>query len=131
MKKYYIILGILQAITALGAIPAGYGYLTDTTGAAMGASPELLANSPLDSFLLPGLFLLFINGIAHLVAAFLSFFRSRYAGHAGLALGVTLTLWIIIQVWWISLSSILQPLFLLVGLVNTWLGWKILRSRPI
>lgn len=128
MKKYYLILGILQAFTAIGAIPAGYGYLNDTTGASMGASPELLANSPLDSFLLPGLFLLVINGFAHLAAAFLSFYRSRYAGHAGLVLGITLTLWIVIQVWWISLLSVLQPLFLVVGLMNTWLGWKIIRS---
>ena len=36
MKKYYIILGILQLFTALGAIPAGYGYLSDTSGEGMG-----------------------------------------------------------------------------------------------
>lgn len=137
MKKVYFILGTLQAITAIGAIPAGIGYLSDTTGNGMGASPELLANSPLDSFLLPGLFLLIVNGFANLTAAFLSFFRSRYAGYAGLLLGVALVLWIAIQVWWISLSSVLQPVFFIIGLVNTWLGWKIVKvsraqlsSRP-
>lgn len=128
MKKFYFILGSLQAFTGIGAIPAGYGMLKDTTGTGLGMSPELLANSPLDSFLFPGLFLLLINGISNLVAAVLSFTRNRYAGHAGFVLGITLTLWIIIQVWWISLSSLLQPLFLVVGLVNTWLGWKIIRS---
>ncbi|HLN20556.1 MAG TPA: hypothetical protein VK213_05665 [Bacteroidales bacterium] len=128
MKIYYFILGTLQAITAIGAIPAGYGYLKDTSGAAMGASPELLSKSPLHSFLLPGLFLLFINGFAHLAASWLSFSRNRYAGQTGIILGVILTLWIIIQVWWISLSSFLQPLFLLVGLVNTFLGWKIRKA---
>lgn len=131
MKKYYFILGSLQAFTAIGAIPAGYSMLKDTTGISIGMSPEILARSPLDSFLLPGLFLLFINGFANLVAAILSFSRNRYAGHAGLFLGIVLTLWIIIQVWWISLSSILQPLFLIIGLVNTWLGWKIIRSAII
>ncbi|MCU0459668.1 MAG: hypothetical protein MUE37_11350 [Bacteroidales bacterium] len=128
MKKYYLILGSLQAVTAIGAIPAGIGYLSDTTGRVMGASPELLANSPLDSFLLPGLFLLIVNGLANLGAAIFSFFRNRYAGHAGLILGVTLALWIVIQIWWISLSSVLQPLFFLIGIVNTWLGWKIFRA---
>jgi hypothetical protein len=31
MKKYFTILGSLQAFTALGAIPAGIGYLLDLT----------------------------------------------------------------------------------------------------
>ncbi|MEZ4997265.1 MAG: hypothetical protein R2758_07340 [Bacteroidales bacterium] len=128
MKKYYFILGILQAFTGIGAIPAGWGMLSDTTGAGLGMSADLLANSPLDSFLLPGLFLLIVNGFANIAAAFLSFFRSRYAGHAGMFLGVALILWIVIQVWWISLSSVLQPLFFVVGVINTWLGWKIIRT---
>lgn len=128
MRKYYFILGALQAFTAIGAIPAGYGMLKDTTGTGLGMSPELLANSPLNSFLLPGLYLFFINGFANLIAAVLSLFRIRYAGYAGLLLGIALTLWIIIQVWWISLSSFLQPLFFIIGLINTWLGWKIIRS---
>lgn len=127
MKKYFYILGSLQAFTAIGAIPAGIGYLMDTTGKGMGASPELLANSPLDSFLLPGLFLVLVNGISNIAGAWLSFRRNRYAGHAGLLLGTALALWIIIQVAWISLSSVLQPLFLVVGLVNMFLGWKIMK----
>ena len=128
MKKFYFTLGSLQAVTAIGAIPAGIGYLMDTSGAGMGASPELLANSPLDSFLLPGLFLLLVNGIANGAGAFLSFTRNKYAGHTGLILGLVLSLWIIIQVAWISLISPLQPIFLVIGLINTFLGWRIIRS---
>ena len=86
MRKLYYILGSLQAFTAIGAIPAGIGYLMDTSGQGMGASTELLANSPLNSFLLPGLFLLLMNGLAHLVGAYLSFTRNRYTGHTGLIL---------------------------------------------
>ena len=128
MKKLYYILGSLQALTAIGAIPAGIGYLMDTSGKGMGALPELLADSPLNSFLLPGLFLLLINGLANLAGAYLSFTRNSYAGHTGLILGILLSLWIIIQVAWISLSSILQPLFLIIGLINTFISWKILKT---
>jgi len=128
MKKLYYILGSLQVFTAIGAIPAGIGYLMDTSGKVMGASTELLAGSPLKSFLLPGLFLVLINGLANLAGAYLSFTRNKYAGYIGLILGILLTLWIIIQVAWISLISFLQPLFLVIGLVNTYLGWKIIRT---
>lgn len=128
MKKLYYVLGTLQAVTAIGAIPAGIGYLMDTSGQILGASVELLANSPLKSFLLPGLFLLLINGLAHVAGSFLSFSRHRYAGNAGLILGVLLTLWIIIQIAWISLTSFLQPLFLVIGLVNTFISLKISKA---
>lgn len=131
MKRFYYILGSLQAFTAIGAIPAGLGLLMDTTGQGVGMSTKLLENSPLDSFLLPGLFLLLVNGLAHLAGAWLSFTRSRYAGYTGLVLGVILSLWIIIQVAWVSLSSVLQPLFLLIGLINTWLAWRIMKTGQI
>jgi len=129
MKKFYYALGALQAFTAVGAIPAGYGMLIDTTGAGLGMSLEILANSPIDSFLLPGLFLLIVNGFANLAAAVLSFTRKRYAGHAGLLLGLAMILWIVIQVWWISLSSVLQPVFFVIGIINTLLGWRIIRAQ--
>jgi len=128
MKKLYFILGTLQVLTAIGAIPAGIGYLMDTSGQGMGTSPELLANSPLKSFLLPGLFLLLVNGLAHIGGSILSFSRHRYAGYAGLILGILLTLWIIIQVAWISLTSFLQPVFLLLGLINTFISLKIIKA---
>lgn len=131
MKKLFYILGSLQSITAFGAIPAGIGYLMDTTGKGMGTSTELLADSPLNSFLLPGLFLLLINGFANLAGAYLSFTRHRYAGYAGLILGILLSLWIVIQVAWISLSSVLQPVFLIIGLINTLLSWKILKVAGV
>jgi hypothetical protein len=129
MKKYFIILGSLEAFTALGAIPAGLGYLLDTTGKGMGATTDLLANSPLNSYLLPGLFLLFVNGIANTVGAYLSFTRKNLAGPVGLALGFLLSLWIIIQITWITMSSFLQPLFLIIGTADIFLGWKILKYR--
>ena len=131
MKKYYIILGALQAFTALGAIPAGLGYLLDTSGKGMGVTTEMLSESPLNSFLLPGLFLLIVNGFANALGAYLSFIRNKIAGHMGLILGILLTLWIIIQVAWITMSSFLQPLFLVVGLTNIFLSWRILKNKSM
>ncbi len=117
------ILGILQVFIAIGAIPAGIGYLLDTSGAKMGVTPELLKDSPLDSFLLPGLFLVFVNGLATAAAAVLSFRKNRYAGAAGLLLGIILCLWIIIQVAWIGMISFMQPMFLAIGILEAVLGY--------
>lgn len=129
MKNCYIILGFLLAFTGIGAIPAGLGFLVDTSGAKMGNSIALLANSPLKSFLLPGLFLLFINGIGNLFGSYVVFKRKQFAGIIGFILGVILVLWISIQVYWITLSSFMQPLFFLIGLVETGLGWFIMRKE--
>jgi hypothetical protein len=129
MKRYYFALGSLQLITALGAIPAGLGYLSDVSGRGMGVTTELLANSPLKSFLLPGLFLLFVNGIGHAAGAWCSFRMLNAAGMSGIVLGTLLSLWIIIQVYWIGYGSMLQPLFLVIGLTDTYLGWIILKKN--
>lgn len=128
MRKFYYILGSLQAFTAIGAIPAGIGYLMDISGKGMGTSTELLANSPLNSFLLPGLFLLLINGLANLAGSYLSFTRKEYAGYVGFIMGILLSLWIIIQVAWISFMSFLQPLFLIIGIIITFISWKIMKT---
>jgi len=125
MKKYFIVLGCLQALTALGTIPAGLGYLIDTTGAKMGASADMLANSPFTSFLIPALFLVIVHGFGNIVLAVLSFRKQAIAGTSGLAMGIVLCLWIVIQVYWIGLTSFLQPMFLIIGLMEATIGWMI------
>ena len=126
MKKYYLILGCLQVFIAIGAIPAGLGYLSDTSGSSMGTSLDLLKNSPFTSFLIPALFLLLVNGIGNGFGAVFSFRKKPIAGKAGFVLGVILCLWILIQVYWIGLSSFMQPLFLIIGIIETVLGLVII-----
>jgi hypothetical protein len=133
MKKYYIILFCVQVMVALGAIPAGWAYLSDPSGTSMGVTVDLLANSPLKNFLIPGLFLLIVHGLGNLAGAVLSIMGKKAAGIAGLGLGIILCFWIIIQVWWITLSSFMQPLFFVIGLFEALLGWTIIaknRTNP-
>lgn len=131
MKKFHNILGMIQAFTAIGAIPAAYGFLSDISGAGMGTNTELLAKSPFDSFLIPGLFLLIVNGFGNAIGAFLSFRMKALAGMTGIVLGIILCFWIIIQVYWIGLGSLLQPFFLIVGIAEAWLGWYILKHSLV
>jgi hypothetical protein len=128
MKKYYIILFCLQVLVALGAIPAGWAYISDPSGSSMGVSTDMLAHSPLKDFLIPGLFLFIVNGLGNVTGAVLSLTGKPLAGKAGLVLGIILCLWIVVQVWWITLSSFMQPLFFGIGLFEILLAWTIIRK---
>lgn len=88
--------GCIQIFIAIGAIPAGLGNLSDTTGVGLGVSVELLKSSPLTSFLIPALFLLIVHGFGNLLSAILSFRQKRLAGKTGLVLLLILCFWIII-----------------------------------
>ena len=127
-KKLYIALGIIQLITAIGAIPAGIMFIAEPSGKLIGMTTEMLTGSPFDSFFLPGLFLLVVNGIGNLTGSFLSFLKSNIAGQSGILLGIMLSAWIVVQVFSIGLTSWMQPVFFGVGIAEILLGIAIYRN---
>lgn len=127
MKSWFVLLGCITAFTAVGAVPAGLMFLLDTSGASMGQNVGALAHSPFHSFLVPGLFLLIVNGLGQGMASVFSFLRNSRSGVMGLVLGSVLCLWIILQVYWIGFGSWLQAFFLFVGIAEIFLGWKIMQ----
>lgn len=129
MKKYFIILGVIQLITSTGAIPAGLLFVLDPSGTSMGNSTEMLADSPFSTFLIPGLSLLIVNGFGSIFGALLSFRQKELAGAAGVVLGVILCFWILVQIKIIGLSSFLQPVFFIVGLTEIILGYTITNRK--
>ena len=64
MKWKYNLLGLLQLVVALGAIPAGLALIIYPDGSAVGMSTTLLSQAPFQDFLIPGLFLLIGNGLS-------------------------------------------------------------------
>jgi hypothetical protein len=121
-------LGALQIIIAVGAIAAGFGLITDPSGANLGFSVDLLADSPFDDYLIPGLALFVINGLGSLIGAFFTFRQRVPAGAIAMSLGAFLVAWIILQVYWIGLSSWLQPGIFFAGALEFLLGW-LLRNQ--
>jgi hypothetical protein len=97
----------------------------------MGVSTEMLANSPLSDFLIPGLCLLILHGLGNLLSSIFSFAKKRLAGYLGIFFGSALVIWIIIQVAWISLSSFMQPLFFAIGAAELILGLMIYRHQQL
>lgn len=115
MIRAYLILGIIQLLVAIGAIPAGYLLIANPDGSGLGMTPEILSGSPFKNFLIPGLFLFIVNGLFSLTSSILTFFKFRYAWFTGIFLGSALAIWVIVQVYSIGLTHFLQPAYFIIG----------------
>jgi hypothetical protein len=111
-------LGILQLLIGLGAVAGGVGLISGGLKFPL----EWLSRSPFTTYLIPGIVLLAVNGIGSLVGGIASFRRYRYAGEIAVALGVFLTLWIVIQVYWVGGIHWLHILYFVLGVVEFLLG---------
>ena len=125
MLKNRIILGVLEMIVALSAIPAGTSMIISPDGSGMGLNLAWLDSSPFESYLIPGIFLLFFNGILQLTGAWLTFRKSTVAGNFGMALGMILIFWLLVQIYYLELTHILQVVFFIIGLFEVYLGRKL------
>ena len=126
----YIGLGSLQAFIGLGAVAGGYGMVSDPSGNTLGLPMSFLEGSPFPNFLIPGLFLLLVNGIGSLIGAGLSFARRRYAQEMAMVLGGILCLWIVIQVIIIRSFHWMHVLYFILGIVELGIGLYI-RQRKL
>ena len=104
--------GLIAALAflALGGFYGGIAMLSDPSGAALGMD-TVLPLLPVADYTLPGVFLVLVMGVAPLLAAFGLLVRPRWArtdaverlsGHslawtAALALGLVLTVWLVVQ----------------------------------
>lgn len=122
--------GALLAIIGLGAVGCGMMLMLQPDGESIGLSLDLLENTPFENFLIPGIVLFAINGVASLVGAFLSFKNHRYAGFATMILGVAMIIWITAEVYWIGGESFLQPTMFTVGLAELILGFYQQTQHP-
>ncbi len=79
----------------------------------------MLDGSPFHNFLVPGIILLFVNGVGQLAAGYLTFRRHVLAGYAGGAFGLGLIIWIFVQVSMIGGGHILQYGYFFLGIAET------------
>lgn len=130
-RKVYIGLGILQAFIGLGALGGGFMLVRDPSGSALGVPLSFLEGSPFPDFLVPGIFLLLVNGVGSLIGAGFSFTRRRYAQEIAIFLGAILVAWIVIQVILIRSFSWMHVLYFILGVVELGIGLYIRRRRFI
>ena len=127
--KVYTGLGALQAFIGLGALGGGFMLMRDPSGSALGLPTSLLEGSPFPDFLIPGMFLLAVNGVGSLIGAGFSFTRRRYAQELAIVLGAILVAWIVIQVIIISSFHWLHVLYFILGVVELGIGLYIRHRR--
>ena len=127
VKRTETLLGFILTLVAVGAIPAGLAMILKPDGSIMHLPIDILKGSPFKDFLIPGLFLLGINGLAGLAGAVLCFMHSRFSAISGLILGLGLVVWIIVQLLTTGLISWMQPAYFAIGLVEIVLGLLIMR----
>lgn len=120
-KRLTIWLGILQVFIGIGAILAGISMIANPCGSDLGMTVEMLIKSPFNDFLIPGIFLLGVNGIGSLLGALASFLRKSVAGKIAMGLGIFLILWIIVQVYWLGLHW-LHILYFILGITESAMG---------
>ena len=128
-RKVYAGLGSLQAFIGLGALAGGFMLVRDPSGSALGVPLSFLEGSPFPDFLIPGIFLLVVNGIGSMIGAGLSFTRRQYAQEIAMILGSILVAWIVIQVGILRSFSWMHMLYFILGIVELGMGLYIRRNR--
>lgn len=129
-KLFRIIFIALLIFTGVTAIGGGIVLITDPTGQKMQFPDEAhmaIQNSIFRSFLVPGLCLALLIGIAAIVTAFLAIKRSKFYPLGLIYEGTALLIWLSIQLITIKMTSPLQfvygtlgSIFIIGGVAIKW-----------
>ena len=125
-KTLLVILLVFLSLSGL----FGIIFLIDPSGELVEMPLSHLDKLPIDTFFLPGLFLLIVYGIGSLIIAYGLFRKLFWAPVAGILLGLVLIGWVIGQIILWGAPAMLQYIYLSVGAVIFVLS-LILRKRGI
>ena len=116
-RPWYVWFAIaLEVATGLLAIPVGIMFITDPTGTSMQLPPGWIEATPFGTYLVPGLYLVAVNGVGMLVLAALSVLRHPIAPWLTGTLGVGLIVWILVEILVMPETMILTWVFLAIGI---------------
>jgi uncharacterized membrane protein len=114
--SYVWVAVILEVLTGVLAVPVGWSFIQDPTGRALGIPQGWIEATPFGSYLIPGIYLLTMNGAAMLALAALTVRRHWIAPWLTGTLGVGLIIWIAVEVVTLPETMILTWIFLAIGL---------------
>ena len=110
-KTLLVILLVFLSLSGL----FGILFLIDPSGELVEVPLSLLDKLPIDTFILPGLYLLIVYGIGSALVAYGLRRQLSWAPAAGLLLGLVLIGWIIGQIILWGTPAMLQYIYLTVG----------------
>src|ERR1700736_3990839 len=106
----------LEIFLGLGALFGGGAFILAPDGHLLGMPTKLLAGSPFPSYLVPGIVLLTVVGVAPLIAALMTVRRHAFAPVAAVAVGLTLIGWVSVEMVVLAgLGSLAWALYLVLG----------------
>jgi hypothetical protein len=116
------LLGAFELFAALGALYGGIAFVLRPDGSLLGMPLSLLAGSPFSTYFVPGLLLLVVLGGCNSAAAILALLRRPSAGIAAGVAGMSLMIWIAVQLQLLGYIHPLQPIIFTIGLIVLALG---------
>jgi hypothetical protein len=130
LKRYLRIISIsLLLLTAINAAVAGVLFIIDPSGHGMGMNVSYIKDSPFNSYLIPGIVLLIVNGLLNFIAAYFVFKERPFASLWVIAQGILLIGWIVIQVIMVKDISMLHIIMFTIGMILTMSGFLLLALR--
>jgi len=116
----------LEVFLGFGALFGGGALILAPDGHLLGMPVKLLAGSPFPSFLVPGIILFGLIGVAPLMAAAITLRRQELAPLAPVAVGLTLIGWVAVEMVVLAgLGSLAWTLYLVLGasIAAIGVGW--------
>ncbi len=130
MKKVYRLLCILHAFVGIGAMAGGLGAILNPQEP-MGASVDLLNNSPFSNFLIPGIILFTVIGLGNVITAFLFRYKLRFQGYISSVFSWALVIWIVVQCIMINSVHFLHIIYFMIGVIEAILSIIILFEQRL
>jgi hypothetical protein len=116
---------ILFAV-ALNALAAGYSFITDPSGMAIGISTDYLKQTaPFENFLIPGIVLFLVNGVLSIVIAIIVIRRQKHFQLLLMMQGCILVGWIAIQLMMVTSFHPLHAIIASSGVILIAIGWAL------
>jgi hypothetical protein len=121
---------VLLFIVSLNALAAGYSFITDPSGKGLGISTDYLKPSaPFNNYLIPGIVLFIVIGIASSIIAVLAIAKKGPYPFFILVQGCILVGWIAIQLIMVTTFHLLHLTTGLIGIILMFFGWLINHKR--
>jgi hypothetical protein len=114
---------VLEIFLGIGALLGGIQFILAPDGHLLGVPVSMLTGTPFHSFLVPGLLLFTLVGLGPIVAAALTARRRAAGPLAAFAVGLTLMVWITVEmVIFAGVTSLFWAFYLVLGTVIVAIG---------